>query len=567
MLSRVLSGGVHGIESYLMQVEVDAANGLPSFVMVGYVSGDTKEAGERVRVALKNAGYRIPPMRITVNLSPAAIRKEGVSVDLPLAIGLLSAMGELPETALQDTIILGELGLDGELHRVRGTLPIVMKAKEAGVKTCILPWENASEGAVVGDMRIVGVHSVQETIAWLTASEEERDRMIPPTRVDLNRMFREGASRIGEDFSDVRGQQAVRRAAEIAVAGFHHLLIVGPPGAGKSMIAGRIPGIMPPLSVEESLEVSAIYSVAGLMPTGEALITKRPFLAPHHTITRAALTGGGASPRPGLISLAHRGVLFLDEMPEFHREMLDLLRQPLEERAVHLSRSVGSCSYPADFMLVGAMNPCPCGYYPDRNRCRCTESEIRRYLSRVSGPILDRIDICVEAQRIEVEELSQHREANAESSASIRERVLRARQMQERRFAGTSLRFNSDMGAQDIHRYCALEEKEEALLQSLFNRMDLSARAYHRVLKVARTIADLEGSEQIGQSHIMEAVCYRMTDSDYWQSEVVQSGENPRDQRMETLQSGEDRQDWRIGTGRRKSDQQASAAGERRRVS
>ncbi|MCR5179388.1 MAG: YifB family Mg chelatase-like AAA ATPase [Lachnospiraceae bacterium] len=516
MLSIVRSGGVRGLASYLMQVEVDAANGLPSFVMVGYVSSDTKEACERVRVALKNAGYRIPPMHITVNLSPAAIRKEGVSIDLPLAIGLLVSMGEIPEEKLDRVLILGELGLDGKVMKVSGTLPIVTAAKAAGITTCILPAENATEGAVVGGIRIVGVSSLQETIAWILSEESVRNELIPPTTVDLNKLFARANEICTEDFSEISGQQAVKRAAEVAAAGFHHLLIIGPPGAGKSMIAKRIPGILPPLSEDESLEVSAIYSVSGLLGRDEALITRRPFMSPHHTVTEAALTGGGSIPRPGIISLAHRGVLFLDELPEFSRTTLDLLRQPLEDRKIRLARTHGSCTFPADFQLIAAMNPCPCGYYPDRNKCRCTDSEIRRYLSRVSGPILDRLDICIEAKRIDVSELSQAKKNENESSADIRRRVLAARDMQQKRFMGTKLRFNSDMGPSDIKRYCPLGSKEEAMLSRLFHTLDLSARSYHRIIKVARTIADLEGAPVIETKHLSEAACYRMTDARYW---------------------------------------------------
>ena len=516
MLSKVISGGVRGISSYLMQIEVDAASGLPSFVMVGYVSTDTREAGERVRVALKNAGYRIPPMRITVNLSPAAIRKEGVSIDLPLAVGLLAAMDEIPGEKLDGVLILGELGLEGKVMRVSGTLPIVTRAKEAGIKTCILPSENAREGAVVKGMKIVGVDTLQEAIAWLQADDKEKDRMIQPTSVDMNELFTDDNTLSAEDFSDISGQQAVRRAAEVAAAGFHHLLIIGPPGAGKSMIAKRMPGILPPLSVDESLEVSAIYSVSGLLGSNEALITKRPFLSPHHTVTETALTGGGSTPRPGMISRAHRGVLFLDELPEFSRATLDLLRQPIEDRKIRLSRVHGSCTFPADFQLIAAMNPCPCGYYPDRNRCRCTDSEIRRYLGKVSGPILDRIDICVEAKRIDVSELDPHGAAKGESSACIRKRVLAARSIQQKRFAGTKLRFNSDMGPSDIKKYCTLGKKENELLSRLFHTLDLSARSYHRLIKVARTVADLEGAEHIETRHLTEAACYRMTDTRYW---------------------------------------------------
>lgn len=519
MFSTVISGAIHGMTSYLMHVEVDAADGLPSFNMVGLPSTEVREAGDRVKVALKNSGIRIPPMHITVNLSPADIRKEGVSVDLPVALGILISMGEIEEDALQDTMVLGELGLDGEVKGIRGVLPIVRKAAEKGCRSCILPAENAREGAVIQNIRIIGVRSLQEAIAYLTAPQEERDTMIRPTKVSLSEIFMGKETAEVLDFADISGQAAAKRAVEIAAAGFHHVLMAGPPGSGKSMIAKRVPTILPPLSVPESLEVSAIYSVAGLLKPGEALVTQRPFLSPHHSITETALTGGGRIPQPGMISLAHRGVLFLDEMAEFRRSTLDLLRQPLEDRMVHIARNGGTFSYPSDFMLVGALNPCPCGYYPDRNRCRCSEKEIARYLGHISGPVLDRMDLCVEVPRIAVEELDMAGTLN-ESSAVIRARVLGARKMQQERFRGTALRFNSDMGPKEIQKYCRLGMKEKRLLEQIFHSMDLSARAYHRMIKVARTIADLDGSREITQMHLTEAACYRMTDSKLWRKKV-----------------------------------------------
>ena len=517
MYSSIVSGAVCGISSYLMQVEVDVSDGLPGFSMVGFLSGEVREAGERVKVAIKNLGIKLPPSKITINLSPADIKKEGVIVDLPVAVGILVSIGEIEERKLDGIIFLGELGLDGEVKRVNGTLPIVARAKEAGYKTVILPASNAKEGAVIDGIKVVGVESLQEVIAYLKSGKDERDKLIPPTVVDMNSLFRE--KEYGNeivDFADINGQAAVKRAVEIAAAGFHHILIVGPPGSGKSMVAKRMPTILPPLSLKESLEVSTIYSVAGMLGENDFLITKRPFMSPHHMITETALVGGGNVPRPGIISLAHRGVLFLDEMPEFSRAKLDMLRQPIEDRRVNIVRAKGTFTYPADFQLVGALNPCPCGYYPDRNKCKCTPNEIRRYLSHISGPILDRVDICIEAPRVDIADLTEKTKRINESSKSIRERVEKAREVQEKRFQGTDIRFNSEMTPQDIKKFCRLGTLEENYLEQAFCTMDLSARAYHKILRVARTIADIDGSEKIERIHLMEAVGYRLTDGKYW---------------------------------------------------
>ncbi len=516
MYSEMKSGAIRGIQAYLVGVEVDIAPGLPSFQMVGSLSGEVRESRERVCVALKNAGLSIPAAHITVNLAPADCRKEGTAFDLPIAVGMLQAMGFFAEAATESLLLLGELGLNGEVKEVKGVLPIVQMAAHCGIRECIVPKENAREGAVIPGIMVRGAEHISEVLEYLKKRAAKEPCDVPQiAHMDVQELLEagEGEWEPDADFAQILGQEAAKRAAEIAAAGFHNLLLAGPPGAGKSMIAKCIPGILPPLTLEESLAVTSVASVAGLIPKGQGLITKRPFQSPHHTISQAALTGGSNIPRPGIISLAHRGVLFLDELPEFPRSALDSLRQPLEERQVQVVRMGGNVIYPADFMLICAMNPCPCGYYPDKNRCHCTQNQVKRYMGKVSGPLLERIDVCVELQPVKIASL--HSGKGGECSRTVRGRVLEARERQKRRFLETDYRFNSDMKPTDMERFCPLGSKERKRMEQIHRKLDLSARTYHRILKVARTIADLAGEEEIAEEHLLEAACFRPA-AEYW---------------------------------------------------
>lgn len=507
--SSVASASVQGLHVEIVHAEADVSNGLPMFHMVGYLSSEVKEASERVRTAIKNSGIQIPPKKTVINLAPATVKKRGPSYDLPIALSVLVSMGNIPGEKLVGTLVIGELSLDGRVRKVTGVLPIVLEARKRGYHTCILPKENAQEGKLVSDMVIIGVTHLREVCEYLCgerkiACEEAKGRTEGEPSVSGVRTV---------DYSDIKGQEMVKRATEVAVAGSHNLLLIGPPGSGKSMIAARIPTILPPLSEEESMEITKIYSVMGMVDKKRPLITGRPFRSVHHTVTKAALIGGGVVPAPGEISLAHGGVLFLDELAEFSKPVLEVLRQPLEEHQIRLNRKYGNYTFPADFMLVAALNPCPCGMYP-LPACQCTQSQIRQYLGHVSQPFLDRIDICIEAPKISYDELNAKKDA--ESSETIRKRVCKAREIQNERFHGTDIRSNASLTAGEVEKYCVLGEGEERLMKRAFTTLGLTARTYHKVLKTARTIADLDGEEQILTEHLKEAIGYRMMNKKYW---------------------------------------------------
>ncbi len=508
MFSTILSAAVTGIEARLVHVEADICDGLPQFCMVGDLSREVREAADRVRTALRNTKIPLPPRRITVNLSPAHIHKEGTGFDLPVAAALLAALGILPAEAVKEILMVGEIGLNGRVRPVNGVLQTVLLAKELGCRQCLVPRENAGEGAVVPGISVIGVGTLEELLQCLTDPKFCAHRAEPLVR------WKEGQSDYREDFREVNGQRLVRRAAEVAAAGMHNFLMIGSPGAGKTMIARRLPTILPRLTMEESLEISRVYSACGLLTGREGLVNTRPFRAPHHTISPNALAGGGRRVRPGEISLATRGVLFLDELPEFSTNALEVLRQPLEEGQVTISRTSGNYVFPAHFQLTAAMNPCRCGYYPDRERCRCLPGEIRQYLHRLSRPLLDRIDICVETAPVEYRELSGN--GGNEDSACIRGRVEAAQKIQKERYQGTGWQFNSQLPSSAVARFCPLESGGTRLMETAFEKMGLSVRAYHRIIKVARTIADLEGTEQIQREHLLEAVGYRSLDRKFW---------------------------------------------------
>ncbi|MBQ9120650.1 MAG: YifB family Mg chelatase-like AAA ATPase [Lachnospiraceae bacterium] len=498
MFSKTYGAAILGIDAQMIQVEADVSDGLPGYELVGYLSSEVREAKERVRVAIHNAGFVLPPKKVTINLSPADLRKEGTAFDLPIAIAILTASGYLSEEMIAHTMFCGELSLNGELNPVNGILPIVLCAKKEGLKRMILPLANRAEARMMDGIEVLALQSLSDVVRVLQGGTYEEEVVTIEQETESGEL---------PDFKDVCGQVIAKRAIEIAVAGGHNILFTGSPGAGKTMLASRIPSIMPALTKEESLELSKIYSVAGRLDGEKGLLTARPFRAPHHTVTPIAMAGGGRRPVPGEISLASGGVLFLDEFPEYSRQTIELLRQPLEEKKITINRMAGTCDYPATFLLVAAMNPCPCGAYPNRNLCRCTEPQIRRYQGRISRPILDRIDLFLQIAPVGYEELLQQGEQ--ESSVQIRKRVEAARKLQYQRYRKLGIHTNAELPASSLKEYCPLGERETEMMKEAFYTYQLSARAYHRMIKVARTIADLAGEERILPEHLSEAACYR----------------------------------------------------------